>query len=331
MTADFRRIGVTTLSQGGPEDDTLTAIDISGYQIGINWERVRSTEVAAVYVKLTEGTWYLSPDAAGQIEGARSIGRPVACYHFAAPEVTDGEKQAAYFVNNLPRGLDLVPMLDVESAPGPALVDWSLAWLASVEWTVGRPPILYCSLSWWNQFFAGRASEFARFPKWIAAYNNDPTLDAPWDLWQWSSTGRIDGIVGNVDLSRLTRRTLDRLRVAGPGPPPDQDEEDMNLYPSQTANRHNLTEVGGLKADGSSEFAHLYLNVANPGAYQVSATIRRKSTDGTQELSSKSVPLGPFATADVDLTTMAGAVPGLVQVESVPPTSLVTVSLRGTL
>ena len=37
--------------------------------------------------------------------------------------------------------------------------------------------------------------------KWFAYYNNDIYFPYAFDIWQYSSTGRVDGISGDVDMN----------------------------------------------------------------------------------------------------------------------------------
>ena len=38
------------------------------------------------------------------------------------------------------------------------------------------------------------------YPFWVAQYTDTPTFYYDFDMWQYSSTGRVPGIQGNVDL-----------------------------------------------------------------------------------------------------------------------------------
>lgn len=46
---------------------------------------------------------------------------------------------------------------------------------------------------------------FNPLPLWIARYNKELGNVAPWrpEIWQYTSSGQIDGIVGNVDVSKV--------------------------------------------------------------------------------------------------------------------------------
>lgn len=67
---------------------------------------------------------------------------------------------------------------------------------------------VYANLYWWTNHLGG----LNRFTKWIAQYNK--TLDfvgTHKDMWQYSSTGKISGISGNVDLNECYRDFLKEM------------------------------------------------------------------------------------------------------------------------
>ena len=61
---------------------------------------------------------------------------------------------------------------------------------------------VYASLHWWNNYLKG----LERFTKWVAQYYIKCQYTGKHlDIWQYSSTGRIDGINGNVDMNECYR------------------------------------------------------------------------------------------------------------------------------
>ena len=45
------------------------------------------------------------------------------------------------------------------------------------------------------------ACKFNDYKIWYAQYIDIPTYDGNYDMWQYSDTGRVDGILGDVDLN----------------------------------------------------------------------------------------------------------------------------------
>jgi len=89
---------------------------------------------------------------------------------------------------------------------------WCLRWLEAVEQATGRRPWLYLP-RWAYQAFLSRApaellSDLRTYRYWLASYNTgtDParTLPAEWgdcSAWQFTGSGKLDGVDGNCDLS----------------------------------------------------------------------------------------------------------------------------------
>ena len=44
------------------------------------------------------------------------------------------------------------------------------------------------------------ADQVEAYTLWVARYGTQPKYMKRWSIWQYSSKGHIDGIVGNVDL-----------------------------------------------------------------------------------------------------------------------------------
>ena len=80
----------------------------------------------------------------------------------------------------------------------------------------GRAPIIYTGFYFWRDS-AGNGDNLG-CPLWLAAYNTNPLIPAAWStytLWQYSSTGSVSGISGNVDLDAFTgsKTALNNLRL----------------------------------------------------------------------------------------------------------------------
>jgi hypothetical protein len=103
---------------------------------------------------------------------------------------------------------DLPPVLDLEDNGGLSranLTAWTQSWLSEVERLTGRRPIIYTGYYFWNDYVASTA--FGGYRLWIPRYTSAsnplplPSSWSTWTLWQHTSTGRVPGIVGNVDLN----------------------------------------------------------------------------------------------------------------------------------
>lgn len=199
-------------------------VDIAAYQDAkapINWPGV-ATQFQFAYIKATEVDattgLYVNPYYSGDFSSAMAAGLYVGGYAFATPDVASGSAEAQDFLDQTAyhfAGQVLVPMLDLEDDPygadpcyglsPSAMVGWIAAYSQEIQAVLGRAPVIYTGINWWNQCTGG-SSAFDANPLWIADYGvSAPSLPAGfsrWELWQ-SGVGSAGGITGPADLDEF--------------------------------------------------------------------------------------------------------------------------------
>ena len=58
---------------------------------------------------------------------------------------------------------------------------------------------VYANLNWWNNYLY--ASQLDNYERWVAQYNSSCWYEGDYGLWQYSSSGSVPGISGNVDMN----------------------------------------------------------------------------------------------------------------------------------
>ncbi len=205
-------------------DYAVQGIDVASYQGYPSWPRVRDTGLSFAFTKATEGTTYTNPYFAtnwGRMKAARLVR---GAYHYGRPG-TDPVAQANFFVDTVrPVAGDLQLVLDIETADGksPAQVRaWVVAFLNRVQARTGRPGIIYTGFYFWRDS-AGNSTNL-NCPLWLAAYRDSPTSPtnlvpaawSAWSFWQYTSSGRVPGVSGDVDRNAWngTLASLNNLRL----------------------------------------------------------------------------------------------------------------------
>lgn len=182
-------------------------LDVSHYQGRIDWERVgREGGVSYVYCKATEGANYFDDTHTYNITMAHKYGLKVGSYHYYRPTVNISLQLANLTKHVKAEEQDLVPMIDIEEDRGVTesqfIADLT-EFIHKVERHYGRKPLLYSGEYFYNRHFQGLFPDY----EWmIARYStSQPTLKdgKKYLMWQYSDKGRIPGINGMVDRSRI--------------------------------------------------------------------------------------------------------------------------------
>ena len=187
--------------------NSFTGIDVSHYQGYIDWKQVAAdNRVAFVYLKATENVGLVDNTYKRNLEGARSEGIPVGVYHFFN-SMSAAAAQLQNFCSVVdPRTQDLIPIVDVETPPRGDLAAFHSrlrAFIDGVEKHFGCKPLIYTGMHFYNKYLQGK---FTDCPFMFARYAEEaPTIsdDVRFVIWQFTASGSINGIRGNVDRSRF--------------------------------------------------------------------------------------------------------------------------------
>lgn len=187
-------------------------IDVSNHQGTINWQKVKDSGVQFAYMKATEGDFYTDPYFAGNRKAAQDAGLRVGYYHYFHPEQSI-EKQVKLFTDTIGKAEPDSLRLEID-AEDPSLwrqftpeqrVQKIEDFCQGVKKALGVTPelIIYCNPSFADDLI-NNSPALQKYPLFIANYGVDkPTVPDPWskwDFWQYSETGRVPGINGNVDM-----------------------------------------------------------------------------------------------------------------------------------
>ena len=186
-------------------------IDAARFQTSIDWNTARRNGVNFAFIKATEGGDVLDTEFKNHWRGAGQAGVARGAYHFyyfcTTPEV-----QAQWFIRNVPRGNMLPPVLDMEwnpfsptcatvRPPGAEVRDQMRRWLKIVTAHYGQTPIIYTTPKFYRENELGRLSGYEFWLRSTAKRPSEAFPGQRWTFWQYSSTGVIPGIVGEVDLN----------------------------------------------------------------------------------------------------------------------------------
>ena len=195
------------------ETVSIKGIDVSTYQGDIDWEKVAASGVKFVFIRLgyrgyESGLLVKDDRFEDNIRGALQNGIAVGVYFVTqAISVEEAVEEAQFVMENIrPYNVTWPIVLDIEDAASAtartaelsqqARTDHAIAFCETVKES-GYTPMLYCNIRWFIEKLD--ITRITDYDKWFAQYFRKPFFPYAFQVWQYSSTGRIDGIEGNVD------------------------------------------------------------------------------------------------------------------------------------
>lgn len=191
-------------------------IDLSTYQKQVDWQKVKDAGITFVILRAGFGSNKTQQDAMFQnhMKGALSVGLPVGVYWFNyCLNEEDARKEAKTCLQVLApyKGQIILPVFAdyegdsdryaIENGVTPTKESrtmWIRAFCDEIE-KGGYTPGVYTNPDYIrNKLIYDKLKDY---PLWLAQYGVD-TPAYPCDYWQYTSTGQIAGIGGNVDLNR---------------------------------------------------------------------------------------------------------------------------------
>lgn len=193
-----------------------TGVDVSVYQGNIDWEKVKDSGVDFAIIRVggrgwgSEGNLFADKHFEKNIEGALAAGLPVGVYFFSQAITEEEALEEANYT------LDQIKQYDITY---PVVFDWeriggsetrtyglsteklcSLANLfcQTIEDAGYKPMIYFNSYCGYVKY---DLSEIMQYELWFAQYSSTPSFYYNFQMWQYTSSGQVNGIPGKVDLN----------------------------------------------------------------------------------------------------------------------------------
>ena len=182
-------------------------IDISKWQENINWKQVKDSGIEFAIIKAggSDAGFYTDPTYEANYKNAKAVGMPLGAYYIVGSGCVskeDGIADAKRFLK----------MLEGKTFEYPVYIDLETTSPATKSGTTDAV-LAFCLTMEAAGYFCGiYASDISGFKDrlelsrlktralWVASYGSMPKYVSSYGIWQKSSTGRVPGIVGDVDL-----------------------------------------------------------------------------------------------------------------------------------
>lgn len=201
--------------------DALQGVDVSVYQGEIDWQAVADAGVDFAIIRVgyrgySQGGLQMDERFRENMDGALAAGLDVGVYFFSqATSVLEAEEEAD-FVLSAVRGYPIKypvafdwEFIDgaearTDGMDGDTVTQCAAAFCELVS-VAGYTPMVYFNQELGYLFYQLDQLDASQF--WLAEYDTKPDFFYDFEMWQYTHTGAVPGIQGNVDLNLAFRRT----------------------------------------------------------------------------------------------------------------------------
>ena len=212
----FVRDGKGRMTYSDPAVKTYTGIDVSVFQGDIDWDAVKNDGIDFVMLRVgyrgygQKGIMGKDDKFDSNYEGAKKAGLKVGAYFFSQATNESEAREEAAFVLDAVRDcpLDYPIAFDWEFVDngeartnGMTSEDITVCAKAFCEAikSAGKVPVIYFNCE--TGYFNYDLPQVKDYGFWLAEYYDTPSFYYNYKMWQYSKTGSVDGISGDVDMN----------------------------------------------------------------------------------------------------------------------------------
>lgn len=197
------------------QQDSYPGIDVSSFQGLIDWQKVKASGIRFAMIRLgyrgygQAGNMVEDDYARRNLEEARKAGLEIGAYFFSQATTVDEVDDEIFFFMKILGDTELTM---------PIVLDWERVGVETARTNnvdaetltamqkhfcktmvdFGYTPMVY--FNWHLAESNLYLSELEDYPFWLALYQNYMTYPFRVEMWQYTCTGRVPGIQGDVDI-----------------------------------------------------------------------------------------------------------------------------------
>ena len=200
-----------SVNSGWPDDSKAICkgIDVSHNNGTIDWKRVKQSEVEYAIIRCGYGSDSKSQDDKKwekNVKGCTDNNIPYGVYLYSYADTVEKASSEADHAIRLLQGKKFKYLVYYDLEEDAIRKKLSKTEIANIAKTFcnklsakGYTVGIYANKDWFTNYLTD--SCFNNWTKWVAQYNTVCNYQGKYDMWQCSSTGRVPGISGNVDLN----------------------------------------------------------------------------------------------------------------------------------
>lgn len=181
-------------------------VDVSYWQKNIDWDKVKKAGIKFAIIRCGYGNGGVDSYFERNVRECERVGIPWGAYYFSYAESVDEAKKELENCLKLLKGkkpdypvyYDLEDEATTGSQSNSTILSMAKVFVEGIE-KAGYWAGIYANLNWFNTRL--NDSWYDKKAKWVAQYNDVNTYKKPYGMWQFTSSGKVNGIDGSTDLN----------------------------------------------------------------------------------------------------------------------------------
>lgn len=196
-------------------------IDVSVWQGVIDWKKVKADGVVGAIIRYADGASIDTKFERNMTE-AKKNGLHIGAYIYSRAKTKEqAQREATRIFNACKKYSPDMPLyIDLEAKGYEKYADTvAIAFLNKIK-SLGGKGGVYANLNWWNNYLTKTAKTNPIM--WVAQYNDKCTYNpiSRVGMWQYSSSGKVKGISGRVDMDWCYKAYWDTKPTTPTAPKP---------------------------------------------------------------------------------------------------------------
>lgn len=197
------------------KDGIYIGIDISKWNEQVDLQlaiqEIDYVIIRCGYTSSTDGTKTIEdPYFKKNIRQCEELSIPYGIYYYSLARDNNQAKKEALFVNSLLKDKtpDLGVFIDLEDEEFQGNLSNDTLSSIAINFLENIPNYnkkgIYANHHWWTTKLTD--NKLNTYIKWKARYNDTPTIEEDYHILQYSETGKIKGVIGDVDLNMISNK-----------------------------------------------------------------------------------------------------------------------------
>ena len=186
-------------------------VDVSEWNGTIDWEKAKADDVGFAIIRvggryMTGRNFYFDSQFERNVAECERLGIPYGVYFFStAKTAAEGREEAQFTLAHLQNHNPTMPIyIDMEweeigsTSNRQMLANVATAFCETIA-AAGLEPGVYANTNWFTNYLTDPC--FDRWTRWVAQYYSVCQYEGTYDMWQCTSSAKIAGFSGTVDVN----------------------------------------------------------------------------------------------------------------------------------